>query len=276
MRPLSESGHVARHDLQRQPLGDGRLAHAGLADEDRVVLGAADQHLHDALDLVVAPDHRVELALARQLGQVAAVFFQRPVLVLGPRVVHAVAAAYAQQGLVDLLLVDAELLEYADRIPAALAGDGDQQVLNADILVVEPVGLPHRRLQHLGHAGRGVDLYAADGRLGLVGDLGVVIQHVADTLLHGGHVDVHLLEYLGRQALLLFQQRQENMLDVPHGVAEAADKLLRRPQHLLGLLGKSFLSHILFIDGCVLGDQFIAVSEDKAAIRTLARGDLLP
>ncbi len=60
-------GHVAGDDLLRQPLGDGRLADARLADERRVVLRAPAEHLDDALDLFVAADHRVELVVARQL-----------------------------------------------------------------------------------------------------------------------------------------------------------------------------------------------------------------
>ena len=57
-------GHVALDDALGQALDDGGLADAGLADEHRVVLGAAGQHLHDAADLGVAADDRVELALA--------------------------------------------------------------------------------------------------------------------------------------------------------------------------------------------------------------------
>src|SRR6478609_10037562 len=43
-------GHVALDDAPSQTLGDRRLADAGLADEDRVVLGAARQHLNHAPD----------------------------------------------------------------------------------------------------------------------------------------------------------------------------------------------------------------------------------
>jgi hypothetical protein len=64
-------GHVARDDALGQALDDGGLADAGLADQHRVVLGATRQHLDHAADLLVAADDRVELALARQLGQVA-------------------------------------------------------------------------------------------------------------------------------------------------------------------------------------------------------------
>ena len=83
---LQRLGHVAGDDALRQPLDDGGLADAGLADQHRVVLGAARQHLHHAADLLVAADHRVELALAGQLGQVARVALERLVAVLGVRI----------------------------------------------------------------------------------------------------------------------------------------------------------------------------------------------
>ena len=69
---LEGLGDVVGHDPLGQALDDGGLAHAGLADQDRVVLGAAGQDLHDPLDLALPADDRVELALAGQLGQVAA------------------------------------------------------------------------------------------------------------------------------------------------------------------------------------------------------------
>ncbi len=46
--------HIALDDALREPLDDGGLADAGLTDEDRVVLGPAGEHLHDATDLGVA------------------------------------------------------------------------------------------------------------------------------------------------------------------------------------------------------------------------------
>jgi hypothetical protein len=66
-----------------RPFDDGGLADAGLADQHRVVLGAAGQHLDGAPDLLVAADHRVDLAVARGLGQVAGVFLERVIGVLG-------------------------------------------------------------------------------------------------------------------------------------------------------------------------------------------------
>ena len=74
---LQPFGHVAADDALRQPFDDRGLADAGLADQHRVVLGAAGEHLDDAADLLVAADHRIELALRGELGQVAAVPLER-------------------------------------------------------------------------------------------------------------------------------------------------------------------------------------------------------
>ncbi len=73
---LQALGHVAAHDALCQALDDGGLADARLADQHRIVLGAAGEHLDDPADLLVAADDRVELALARELGQVAAVLLE--------------------------------------------------------------------------------------------------------------------------------------------------------------------------------------------------------
>src|SRR5205814_9689582 len=53
-------GDVAVHDELGQPLDNGGLADAGLAEEDGVVLGPAAEDLDDALDLILPADHRVQ------------------------------------------------------------------------------------------------------------------------------------------------------------------------------------------------------------------------
>ena len=63
---------VPGDDAMGQALGDGRLADARLADEGRVVLGLAAEDLDDPLDLLLAPDDRVELAGPGGVGQVDA------------------------------------------------------------------------------------------------------------------------------------------------------------------------------------------------------------
>ena len=70
-------GHVAADDPLGQALHDGGLAHARVADQDRVVLGLAGQDLDDPPDLGVPADDRVEPAAGRVGDQVAAVLLQR-------------------------------------------------------------------------------------------------------------------------------------------------------------------------------------------------------
>ena len=80
---LQAFGHVAIDDAQRQPFGDRGLADARLADQHRVVLGAPRQHLDGAADFLVAADDRVELARPRRLGEVAGIFLERIIALLG-------------------------------------------------------------------------------------------------------------------------------------------------------------------------------------------------
>ena len=100
-------GHVAGDDPLGEALDDRRLADARLADQHRVVLGAAGEHLDHAADLLVAADHRVELALFGDLGQVAAEALERLVFLLGVRVGDAVGAADLAERLRDLVVVGA-------------------------------------------------------------------------------------------------------------------------------------------------------------------------
>ena len=80
---LQALGDVALDDAVGQPLDDGGLAHARLADEHRVVLGPPRQHLDDPADLLVPADHRVEPAAAGELGQVPPVALEGLEGVLG-------------------------------------------------------------------------------------------------------------------------------------------------------------------------------------------------
>lgn len=82
-------GHVAGCNLLSQALDDGRLAHAGVAQNERVVFGAARKDLHHTLDFLFAANHRIELAVARLLREVGRELFKRigatPLLLRGIR-----------------------------------------------------------------------------------------------------------------------------------------------------------------------------------------------
>ena len=67
---------VACDHALRKAFDDSRLAHTGLTDEHRIVLGAARQNLDDPADLRVTADDGVEFAVAGLLGQVEAILFE--------------------------------------------------------------------------------------------------------------------------------------------------------------------------------------------------------
>src|SRR6185436_15745069 len=93
-----EERHVAVDDALGQPLDDGGLADARLAEEDRVVLGAAGEDLDDPLHFLLAADERIELGLMGHGRQVARVL--------------------GQEGELFLLLVGLALLQDRDRLLA--------------------------------------------------------------------------------------------------------------------------------------------------------------
>ena len=134
-----EQRHVAVDDLVREPFDDRGLAHAGLADEHRVVLGSPAQHLDRALELAVPADQRVELPSTRGLGQVAAELREKRCLFgLGHRrlLVQFLDNVFANG-------VDAEsaLVEDGGGNGLLLAEYSQEDVLGPDVVVDEPFRL---------------------------------------------------------------------------------------------------------------------------------------
>ena len=137
---LQRFRHVAVDDAERQALDDGGLADARLADQHRVVLGAAGEHLDGAADLLVAADDRVELALARRLGQVARVFLQRVVAGFGRGGVGGAALADLVDGLVEAGRRHAGIGEDLRRRRVPLHGEREQQALDGDVGIAGLLG----------------------------------------------------------------------------------------------------------------------------------------
>ncbi|MNJ44807.1 hypothetical protein D3C77_398740 [compost metagenome] len=69
-------GHLAIDDTLGQAFGDGRLADAGLTDQQRVVLAPTGKDLRYALDLKLATDQRVDAPLTGLLVEVAGIGIQ--------------------------------------------------------------------------------------------------------------------------------------------------------------------------------------------------------
>jgi hypothetical protein len=79
---LERLGHLFGYHPLGQPLDDGRLADAGLADKGGVVLRPTTEDAHGTPYLLGAAHHRVELAVAGRLGKVTSDLIQgrRPAL----------------------------------------------------------------------------------------------------------------------------------------------------------------------------------------------------
>ena len=185
-----------------EALGDRGLADAGLADERRVVLGAARQDLDDPLDLLLATDDRIELAGARGLREVDAELVDRGGLAGALRLRGRARGRALRQDaddlVADLVEVDAEALEDAGGDALALADEAEQQVLRADVVVAEAAGLVDRELDDALRARRQADL--ADDR---------AIPSPDDELDRGadlGELDVHVLEHARGDAFAFADQ----------------------------------------------------------------------
>ena len=148
--------HVALDDAVREPLDDGRLADARLADQHGIVLGAARQHLDGAADLLVAADHRIELALGRGFGEVARVALQRVISLLGAGAICGAALAQVVDGGVEVLRRHARiredargvgLLAHAERLEQAL--DRDEAVAGLGRHLLGLVENPRERGRHM-------------------------------------------------------------------------------------------------------------------------------
>ena len=129
-------GNVALDDAARQTFGDRGLAHAGLTDEHRVVLRAPRQHLDDPTDLLVAADHRIELALARLLGEVTSVALQRLVLLLGILRGDSMRTAHLLQRVEHRVGRHAEPAQEVTDAAGDL-GHREQHVLGREVVVAE-------------------------------------------------------------------------------------------------------------------------------------------
>src|SRR5581483_6232492 len=230
---------LALDDVLREPLDDRRLADAGLADQHRVVLGPAREHLHDPLDLLLPTDHRVELLLARELREVASELVQHHRALsltarLAGRLLLATGVPGEQldDGLPNAVQVGAELLEDLGGDPLALADEAEQDVLGPDVVVAELEGLAKRELQDLLGPRRERDVA---GRSGLT-----LPDDLLDLLADGLEGDVQRLERLGGDPFALVDEAEQDVLGPDVVVVEHPRLFLREDHHPPGSVGEAF------------------------------------
>ena len=228
--PFLESfGDILGDDALCQAFDDGRLADAGLADEHRVVLGAARQDLNDAPDLFVATDHRIELPLPRQLGQVASIALESLVGVFGRGAGDALTAA-------DLLQGGEEVFATHSLITQQLAGGPvvvqrrDHEVLDADVLVLELSGFVLGALQQLAQALCDEDLIGASAR---AADLRDSFERRLDGARERCDVDSGGLQQGAGDTVGRFDQGAHEVLDIDSLMLGSRGPRLRVAQRLL-------------------------------------------
>ncbi len=197
------------HDLLGEALHDGRLADAGLADEAGIVLGAPAEDAGDPADLVLPADHRIEPALGRKHGQVAAVLGQEVLLRVGLLQVVLVGgrvlADRRQDLIIDLRGMDAHRLDQLAGHAAALRDDREQQVLRADLLGVIALRLC---------GGDVHDLLAPRGEAFVIEQRKVagLDRQLPDHIRQPSHGDVVVQQDLRGDAAPLFDQSLQEML----------------------------------------------------------------
>ena len=225
-------GYVAGGDLLGQALDDGRLAHAGVTQDKRVVLGAARKDLHHALDFLFATNYRVELAVARLLREVSRKLLER--VGAAPLLLRAIRAAKERQTRTGtagagtgertflVLVLGSELFdglfngsrrhaqahEDVHGHAVALFDDTDQQVLGRNVGLVVLACHAEGALHHADDERRKGEL----GSLGLLAGLGNrgldLFEGIHDVIVG----DIERAQCLGGNTLVLLSERKQQVL----------------------------------------------------------------
>src|ERR1019366_8244986 len=226
--------YVAANDPLGEARDDRRLAHAWLTDQDRVVLRPPAEHLDHPSDLVVATDHRIELARPRLGGQVPAVLLEGLVRGLGVGRGDPLAATDALKRAEDRLATGAVTLQERLRLAAGLR-HAEQEVLRRDVLVGQPAGFFFGPLDHsLGALVQG-ELAATDA--------GAPSENSGQLIAEGGQGYAEATEGLRPGPVVGVDEGRQDVLRIEDRALERLGILLGGEDRLLGLLGKSVKLH---------------------------------
>ncbi len=235
---LQSLGDVAHVDAARETLDDRRLADAGLADQDRVVLRAPRKDLDDAADLLVTADDRVDLAAARELREIARVALQRLVLVLGVLVRDARDEPRTSFNAFSSASFDAPLRR--ETLPGrarGLLGQRQEEVLGGNVFVPELLRHLERPVEDL------VQVGGEDRVRGSAADLRAAFEVGLHFPRGRGRIDAELLEDRDHDALVLLEQREEEVVRGEFRVAPGARVALRLLHRFLGFDRELVKSH---------------------------------
>ena len=242
--------HFAVDDALGQPFGDRGLADAGFADEQRIVLLPAAQHLDGAVDLGIASDHRIDLAVARLLVEVDAVGIERLALLLGILVAlglglfvdaaHRARFRYpgplgdAVADVIDRVVAGhVLLLQEIGGVALALGEDRDQHVGAGDFLATGRLDVNHRALDHA---------LKARGRLGVVGAVGDQVFELGLEIVDETGAQLVEIDAAGAhdgRRIRVIDQRQQKVFERRILVVTLVCNRQRTMQGLFKALGKS-------------------------------------
>src|SRR5207247_1209190 len=214
-------------------------------------LRAARQDLNDAPYFLVAADDRIGLVLARQVGEVAAVFVEGLVFPFGVLIGDALVTADVLECAQNALVCHAQSLQGLTRV-ALVLGHGEKEMLGRDVLVTEGFRILLRLLEHAPKPRRCGELHvAADLRLSL--ELGRERGRELRWLHAQRRQDAR------DDPTRLIDERRGEMLDIELRMALVARLLLRRDERLLRLLSQFvWVNHFVTcsISGLRPGDSF--------------------
>ena len=201
----------------------------------------------DVADLLVAADDGVELLLAGQVDQVLAVLLQGVVGVLGVVGGDPLVAPHPAEHLEEAVFRDAEGAEEARGVAVRLAQQAEHQMLDADELILHGFGLPGGGAQDFIGGLGDIDLVGVAARAGHPGQAGQLFGHGGG---EAAGVDVHLLEQLGDQPVLLAGDGQQQVFGLQGVVLVLDGQLLRGLDGLDRLLGILVCVHMLSLPSC--------------------------
>src|SRR5665213_1596010 len=178
----NESGHSPVAINCASPLHDCSLANARLADQNRIVLLAACEDLHDALDLLCTADRRIQLTIRRQLCEIPAEMIQRRSLGFLLALCRGWGRRYtarrgcaaslrkfspeqAQGFLARLIEIDPGIRKHLRSDPLLFAKKTEEEMFGTNVRVIELTRFSHRKLEHL-LGTRSIRKVRASGRRG--------------------------------------------------------------------------------------------------------------
>ena len=236
------------------PLGEAfhnrGLSHAGVTDEHGVVLGLAGQDLHDAADLAVTADDRVEPAGGRVGDEVTAVLLQRLVRRLRHGGRDTLVASHGGERGQEAVAGEALFEEQpSGRRAGAFVDECDEQMFDGDVVVLESFRFLLGRIEQSAQAWGDAHLAGATPGPLTRGHRSSSTLQVAGQRLR---VRSRLLEEPAGEPVGLLEQREKEVFTVDFGVPEPQRLGLSVVQRLLRLLGELIDVHVILrCAGCV-------------------------